>query len=743
MTELEIIVNILCNLASSIIYDAAKYGITWLTQDDIPLLKTFFNEAVTQWSSGEHSRLQYIKLFFDKDGLSAKPTLQLETTKLMVLIVATGSTEAKQALINQIVYDWEYRRYTEGFQFASLLPIKDCAADFVRCLDVAALSDELNRLRERTKNDIEDSKKEIIEQIKKSEQDLKEYITGGNYGFQLLDSVYLAPYKTLNSEIRFYDGHDPQWCDILQNRDFPRQLFEEQIGNILSTKPSIGPQVIWIKGHAKTGKSTFLLRLAYELSQSYLRKVFYHTSPAIVPEFDISNVRIYNKNIERFYIFVDDVGTKPNVEGFVKNIVSSPYPVTAIIGIRTSEWKENKYSYDELWNMTPKPKDVKNYIEKLVEVGRFDNNQKNSLYSSNLYKQADNDEGGFLELMYQITKSNSYKRAILNEYEYFEGNIKTVVAWLSLTRRYGVHMDSEVLSRCVGREILRAIHTNKPQGFPCVYRDGFKLANKLVAEWYYDCIYGSKSREELEEDYLDILKYYSNLTKLNENLTLDVYSLIVNLEENRLGVVHNKWINSADFESFLKNGNAELICLTLGPFYNENGNIEIALKVYTNISISYKSHYLYNNWGVVLYKLGKAQCDEELLKEACEKYAKAIEYKPADHEAYNNWGAALSNLGKAKGDEELFKEACEKYAKAIKYKPAYHEAYNNWGLALYDCFLLNKDVNVKLLFESKSKVEEALRIKKVDMYKNLMSFLNSEIEGLSCLKSILFYSNSH
>ncbi|TAN61242.1 hypothetical protein EPN18_07055, partial [bacterium] len=74
-----------------------------------------------------------------------------------------------------------------------------------------------------------------------------------------------------------------------------------------------------------------------------------------------------------------------------------------------------------------------------------------------------------------------------------------------------------------------------------------------------------------------------------------------------------------------------------------------------------------------------------LLKEACDKYDKAVMIKPDKHEAFNNWGSALSDQAITKTGAEanrLFKEACDKYDKAVMIKPDKHEAFYNWGCAL-------------------------------------------------------------
>lgn len=98
---------------------------------------------------------------------------------------------------------------------------------------------------------------------------------------------------------------------------------------------------------------------------------------------------------------------------------------------------------------------------------------------------------------------------------------------------------------------------------------------------------------------------------------------------------------------------------------------------------------LYNNWGLVLDKLGRYE-------EAIEKFKRATQIDPEYYQAYYNWGLDFYNLAKqydaeykATNDRAKFNEATDKYYESIsKYRralhinPSYVSAYNNLGLSL-------------------------------------------------------------
>jgi tetratricopeptide (TPR) repeat protein len=99
----------------------------------------------------------------------------------------------------------------------------------------------------------------------------------------------------------------------------------------------------------------------------------------------------------------------------------------------------------------------------------------------------------------------------------------------------------------------------------------------------------------------------------------------------------------------------------------------------------------YSIWGDAIIELAE-QADAvkrkaELLYEAAEKYARAVEIKPDMHNALRNWGIILrklSDLHEGSEREALLKEAVEKFARAIEIKPDEHEVLDIWGAALLE-----------------------------------------------------------
>ena len=127
---------------------------------------------------------------------------------------------------------------------------------------------------------------------------------------------------------------------------------------------------------------------------------------------------------------------------------------------------------------------------------------------------------------------------------------------------------------------------------------------------------------------------------------------------------------------------------------------------------------VYNNWGVALRRLAKLKKGteaEELLKQAFEKYQKAIEIKQDFCESYYGWGCALSGLARLKkGTEavELFKQAIEKCKKTVEIKPNYFEAYDGWGAALTELAKSKKGTEAEKLFnQAIEKYKKAIEIK--------------------------------
>ncbi|MFV5504120.1 tetratricopeptide repeat protein, partial [Acinetobacter sp. 226] len=126
------------------------------------------------------------------------------------------------------------------------------------------------------------------------------------------------------------------------------------------------------------------------------------------------------------------------------------------------------------------------------------------------------------------------------------------------------------------------------------------------------------------------------------------------------------------------------------------------------IKPNFKDDFFFGNYGSTLLRLAQIKEDEDLFKQAFEKYEKALKIQPDHPNNLGNYGSALIGLAQIKQDEELFKQAFEKYEKALKIQPDHAEHLGNYGNALLRLAQIKEDEELfKQAFE---KYEEALKI---------------------------------
>ena len=140
----------------------------------------------------------------------------------------------------------------------------------------------------------------------------------------------------------------------------------------------------------------------------------------------------------------------------------------------------------------------------------------------------------------------------------------------------------------------------------------------------------------------------------------------------------------------------------------KSGNLEEAIKCFTEVVRIQPDADAFNKWGEALYDLAEINKDESLYRESCEKYEKAVQLAPDHSIAFNKWGNALYCLAKIRQDEPLYWESCEKYEKAVQLKPDYASAYNNLGNVLSDLAKIKQDE--PLYRRSFEKYEKAVQL---------------------------------
>jgi tetratricopeptide (TPR) repeat protein len=118
------------------------------------------------------------------------------------------------------------------------------------------------------------------------------------------------------------------------------------------------------------------------------------------------------------------------------------------------------------------------------------------------------------------------------------------------------------------------------------------------------------------------------------------------------------------------------------PYLQDIELTDISEKYEENDMRNPKNYLVFTNWGCALSLLAKLRNDDELFKQACQKFEQAIKYVSIEYEKfpiYYNWGVALAEWAKLKGDEKLFEQANEKFEQAIRINPTRPDAYDNWA----------------------------------------------------------------
>ncbi|MHA1410044.1 MAG: P-loop NTPase [Candidatus Odinarchaeia archaeon] len=137
----------------------------------------------------------------------------------------------------------------------------------------------------------------------------------------------------------FYKGHSYRWAAIDQNLDVYREIVDNVISDYLLDHERISDnlEIIMIKGHAGSGKTIVLERIAWEVSNTFEGIVFFIKQVGSINSGPIQElVEIFR---QRIYIFVDDL---PNRVGEIIRLASElrveSKRITIITAARTNEW---------------------------------------------------------------------------------------------------------------------------------------------------------------------------------------------------------------------------------------------------------------------------------------------------------------------------------------------------------------------------------------------------------------------
>jgi hypothetical protein len=135
---------------------------------------------------------------------------------------------------------------------------------------------------------------------------------------------------------RFYRGDSDSWAPIKHKLDFPRDVSYQVLADTSVT--SKGAKFVLIKGHAGSGKSVILRRIAWELNGSSGNALCFFCDGSLNGVRDVLQ-ELHDITGERIFIVVDNALFDRNgLNECYSHAKRLDLPVTFIAGARSNEW---------------------------------------------------------------------------------------------------------------------------------------------------------------------------------------------------------------------------------------------------------------------------------------------------------------------------------------------------------------------------------------------------------------------
>lgn len=154
-----------------------------------------------------------------------------------------------------------------------------------------------------------------------------------------VDYVKVTRSQNIVDPVDFYKGYNPDWSAIEQNLDVRRNIIDHILEKhfIIKEENSKRLQFILIKGHAGSGKSIILKRIAWDAAHDFDCLCLYLKQYG---KLNISAVvEIANYCTERIFIFIDNVADRVNeISNFANSIGLEGENINIIGAERINEW---------------------------------------------------------------------------------------------------------------------------------------------------------------------------------------------------------------------------------------------------------------------------------------------------------------------------------------------------------------------------------------------------------------------
>lgn len=281
--------------------------------------------------------------------------------------------------------------------------------------------------------------------------DETKYKLSQNYAFPKYETS-----KAIALNKNFYKGSQPNWSDIKHELDAPRDLLEDLLFNFQNwyTYPKFG---FWIiTGRTGDGKSTFLKRLALEITNRIGESLLFAKSTSDLSAYEI--LKLYDDLKIPLVLIIDNTTDRiSKINKLIAELRISKAKILIIGAARNSDWHANFndfYSKPTEFHLNKLSDNeinlILNKLEKHDSLFKLKSFNKGKRF--NTFKEKANRE--LIVAMREATLALNFEEIIANEYTSIKSDIaKRVYLHICFINQFRYQIPQSLLIRILDLEI--------------------------------------------------------------------------------------------------------------------------------------------------------------------------------------------------------------------------------------------------------------------------------------------------
>jgi SIR2-like domain len=255
----------------------------------------------------------------------------------------------------------------------------------------------------------------------------------------------------------FYLGHNSDWSAIEQDLDVRRSFADDILEDyflIDDTRKRKPLEIVLIKGHAGSGKSVAMRRIAWSAANDYDRLCVYSGEEA---EFNIGAIQeIIESSGERLYLFVDNAPERHfDISRLIREIGDSGQLLTVILAARYHEWNavaddlrvgvSKEYEIPSLGRR--EINDLLAKLERHNALGRLDQKSEEERFAA--FETGAGRQ--LLVALHEVTLGKRFEDILVSEFESIVSpEAKEIYLTICILNRLGIAVRAGLISRIHG-----------------------------------------------------------------------------------------------------------------------------------------------------------------------------------------------------------------------------------------------------------------------------------------------------